>query len=388
MKRSNVLLTIIAVSAGLLIPYCTQNSPVAGGASDTEVSARVSGVATDMFGKPVAGASVQLRTKDFLPEQDTVTQMPGKYTKADCSTDSEGYFLLDSLGAGIYNLAIVSGDSVGTIRECIVGDKQSVSVEPVLMPFGLVIGWLQLPYVIPEILARAKVELIGSENKVHPDSMGFFQFPLPEGMHRLKMSVDSSFFDKVTIDVEVVPSQVKNIGMIRLNMLPPPPPPCIDGACDSAVLRKFLDDAGHGDISVGDVTTWINGRIESLNLRGLDIRIPLEPLGLLNTVRKLDLGKTGTADSCRFIISMWNLQEVYLDSNNITGISHSFEGAYRIKVLDLSDNRLTMLPEKINYLMPDQKLDLSGNELCYLPPPLAGWADTWNPGWKETQRCP
>jgi hypothetical protein len=387
-RKSSFAIICSSVIAVAVLIRCTQSPPVAGGASDTEVSAQVSGTVTDMFGDPVAGAAVELRLKDYLPEDDIAEIQNGLNTRADGSTDSEGFFLFDSIETGTYTLSITSGDSVGTVLKCIVEKETPVTLDPVVRPYGMVTGWIEVPYEVGALYTHARVALIGSDKMVRPDSTGYFLFPLPQGNHRLRFSVDSSFFDQLTIDVDVFPSQVKNIGVIRLNMLPPPPPPCNDPACDSSVLRQFLDEAGHADVAIGEVSTWVNGRIDILNLRGLAISIPLVPLGLLNTVRKIDLGNTGTADSCRFIISMWNLQEVYLDSNAITGISRAFEGAYRIKVLDLSDNLLTTLPDKINILIPDQELDLSGNELCALPPPLAEWADWWDPGWRATQRCP
>lgn len=378
----------LAATAGVLVFNCMRESPVAGGASDTEVSAQVSGTVTDVYGTPVSGARVTLRLENYVPDEDTIEPQPGRYTRAEGVTDSEGFYQFDSIDTGTYRVSILQGDSVGTVSECRVGTYEPVQVESVLMPNGMVAGWVALPYEIGMFYSRARIVLVGSEQMERPDSNGFFRFSLPPGAHRLKFSVDSSFFDKVTIDVEVFSSQVKDIGVIRLNMLPPEPRTCDDFHCDSAILRNFLDDAGYTDVGLRTVSTWVNGRIESINLRGMDITVPLTPLGMLSTVRKLDLGKTGTTDSCRFIMGLWNLRELYLDSNAITGISRAFEGVYRIKVLDLSNNRLTRLPEKINDLAPDLELDLSGNELCTLPPHLLMWADARSPGWRETQRCP
>lgn len=375
------------VVAGMLLPGCMQNPPVAGGASDTEVSAQVCGTATDLYGNPIADALVQLRPKVIVSEEDSTGEEVGSLLLAEDTTDSLGFYQLDSVEEGAYHLTVTVGDSLGTVQVCNVFDGEKVTLDPVLKPFGMVLGWLELPYEGAEVFARAKVQLLGTDMIVRPDTTGMFQISLPEGIHRLRLSVDSSFFDKVTVDVEVQPSQVKNIGIIRLALLPPPPPPCNNFECDSLFLRNFLDEAGHADLDIDDVATVKYGRISELNFRGISLSVPLAPLGQLNAVEKIDLGKTGTADSCRFIFSLWNLRELYLDSNAITGISHAFENALHLQVLDLSGNQLTGLPGKINYLMPGGKLDLSGNSLCNLPPELEGWADYWNPGWRETQVC-
>ncbi len=212
------------VVAGILLPRCMQNPPVAGGASDTEVSAQVCGTATDMYGNSIADALVQLRPKVIVSEEDSTGEEVGSLLLAEDTTDSLGFYRLDSVEEGAYHLTVTVGESLGTVQECNVFDREKVTLDPVLKPFGMVLGWLELPYEGAEVFARAKVRLLGTDMIVRPDSTGMFKISLPEGIHRLRLSVDSSFFDKVTIDVEVQPSQVKNIGIIRLTLLPPPPP--------------------------------------------------------------------------------------------------------------------------------------------------------------------
>ncbi|MBN1577482.1 MAG: hypothetical protein JW913_13070 [Chitinispirillaceae bacterium] len=384
MIKHRLILGTVAVTVAVLFLRCVKG-PVAGGSSDTEVSARISGIAVDSDSNPVAGAHVQLRPKDYLPS--SRLQKPAVLrTMIDGVTDENGSYIFDSISDGSYILEVTGGDTDGAIAECIMSGAASCTVSTTLKPFGTVIGAIDLSYENNLIRSRAKVEVFGTEHIVHPDSDGWFQLSLPAGRHRLKFSVDSSYFDSLMIYVEVSPSQDQFIGIRRLNYLPYPP--CWDYTCDSSALRALLDSAGHPDIPVQQVATCgFRGRIVAINLRNIPIAIPLAPLGALNGVEKLDLGSTGTADSCRFICGLWNLETLLLDSNNLSGLSHAFESAFQIQELNLSNNQLETLPERIYKISPMRGLDLSGNRLCAMSTFITGWADKYDPGWREEQAC-
>lgn len=387
MRKSKLIVTVLLGYAWCLFMRCSTVGPNAGGASDTEVSAKIAGTVTDIKGSAVAGAEVQLRLKDYLPGSRMAKKHLTLYTEGEAVTDANGYFLIDSIEKGSYILSINSGDTAGIVEECNVTKTEEFDLSAVIKPFGMAVGWIDLSYRKPGTASKIKIEVLGSEKMTRPDSTGFFQIVLPEGFHWLRISTDSSYFDELTINVFIIPSQVRNIGVLRLDFIPFSS--CMDHRCDSMVLRKFLDEAGHADILVDDVATWDHARIAGLNFRDIPLSVSLAPLGQLNTVREIDLGNTGTADSCWFVHGLWNLQVLYLDNNALTGLYPGIGGVSWLRKLDISGNNLADLPESIIYLSPISGLNLSGNSLCDLSPAITDWIDTWaDVGWRDTQECP
>jgi len=82
--------------------------------------------------------------------------------------------------------------------------------------------------------------------------------------------------------------------------------------------------------------------------------------------------------------------------NRLPGLPQSLVALYGLKVLRLSHNELSSLPagiEKLSGLKVEHDrtsytgLDLSGNRLCEVPEKAAAWGDSFNPGWRDKQRC-
>jgi hypothetical protein len=383
MKSTEMLLrSAVGVTIAFLL-HCGME--VTGGSSDTEVSAGISGTALNSSGSPVKGAIVKLHSSGYLPSFPDTQQMAFGVSVLECITDDKGFFYFDSIDAGEYSLDIRSCDTEGAAVGVIETVKldTSVVITATLMPLGIISGTIDFQYGFPNKHDKSKVEVYGTEIITNADSTGYFQFPIPYGSHRMRISVDSSLFNEMSVNVGVLPSQYLDIGVMRLNM---PPYSCNNYACDSTTMRTFLDDAGYPQISVAQVTEKRFGRITAIRLRGFKISTSLTSLSMLNMVDEVDLGNTGTADSCRFVMGMWNLRQILLDSNDITGISRYFESLHRLNVLDLSYNRLTDLPEKISYIHPDT-LNLAGNKLCDLPFSLQNWADFTDPDWRQNQQC-
>jgi hypothetical protein len=375
------------IGAGLaLLARCISEPPaITGGSSDTEVSARISGVIVDKEGKPSINALVRVRPTDYLPGQRIDTTADSGRQGFDCRTDTGGAFFVDSVVDGDYLVEVLADDSTGAVAECRMVDARPCTISTVMQPLGMVLGEIEASYENESIRSRAMVEVFGTEHVVHPDSGWWFKIPLAAGEHRIKISIDSSSFDSVILNVQVEPEVPRSIGIVRVNYMPQPP--CWEGVCDSIVLRNFLDSAKHPEVAVHDVTQWRMGRITVLNLSGIPISIPLAPLGQLSAVEELDLSHTGIADTCRFLYGMWNLRILRLNDNNITGITHFVEGLYWLEELILTNNKLTTLPEKLTGLTNMKKLNISGNQICILPPNLGGWIDLFDQGWYFRQAC-
>lgn len=380
MKISKSLLWQIPLCCFLTAMQCSTPQPVAGGSSDTEVSAKIVGVATDINGILVQDAKVQLLPVDFLPGNDSSKLL---ITEASCTTDENGNYIIDSVEPGDYKIEVSSGDSTGCIKVCSVG-KEEFSMEMVLMPFGTVAGNVDLSYGMEKFYKKAHVEVYGTTHKTILDSTGFFILHLPAGEHSLRISVDQSFYDEMKIDVSVQSSQYKNIGVVTLDYLPAPF--CWEDSCDSSTLRAFLDSNGYSDIPIEEVTTKGHGRIEELDLRGYTITSSLYALGMLTGVKVLDLGNTGISDSCHFLCGMSHLEVLKIDSNNINGLSRCTEGLFCLVELDVSSNALKNLPNRLPFHSL-QSLNVSDNRLCMVPPFIKEQIEILCPGWEARQTC-
>jgi hypothetical protein len=380
MKSSKWLLWLIPLCCFLTVMQCSQ--PVAGGSSDTEVSAKIVGVATDINGNSVQDATVRLRPHDFLPDND----LPKLHlTEANCTTDENGNYLIDSVEPGEYLIEVSSGDSTGCIEACSIG-KAKYTVETVLMPFATVAGNVELSYGTPQFYQNAHVDVYGTTHRTTLDSTGFFILQLPAGVHSLRFCVYESFYDTVKMNVTVQSSQYKNIGVVTLYYSLPPPFYCLNDSCDSSAVRSLLDSNGYADIPVEEVSVKGHGRIEELNLRGFDITSSLYALGRLNGLKVLDLGNTGIADSCHFLCGISQLRVLKIDSNNIAGLSRCTEGLLSLEVLDVASNLLEDLPKHLPFFSL-RLLDISDNRICNLSPFMEGPIDMLCPGWEESQTC-
>lgn len=377
-----IRLIVVMVSAGGLILFlkCGE-SPVTGGSSDTEVSAEITGVARDVNGKSVQGAIVRLRPVDYL-SGDTITNKP--VTEAICTTDANGKYQIDSIEAGIYKLEVSSGDSFGCIEECVITD-QECTLEMKLMPLGTVAGNVDLRNGMKMFYKKTRIQVYGTAHAATIDSTGFFMLKLPAGEHKLRISVDESLYDELDINVTVQASQYKNIGYLTLDYVPMQL--CWEYTCDSSIVRAFLDTNGYSDVAVEDVSVKEYNRIRELHLRGFTLTSSMYLLAQLNWLKVLDLGRTGITDSCHFLFSMGNsLEELRLDSNNITGLSMCIEGLFQLNELDVSSNQLTDLPKHLP-VFNFKYLNISDNYICNLPHYFQGPVDIINPGWKESQKC-
>jgi len=367
---------VLSISA---LMQCT--SSVAGGASDTEVSATLTGTVLDPAGNIIPGALVRLRPKEYLPGTKSEYAFADTVTVFDGTVNEKGIFTVDNVSDGAYVLEIISGDTVGAIIPLHL--DSSVSVTAVLQPFGTVTGNIDM-YNHPGIYDKATLEFYGTEHKGAPDSLGRFALSLPYGDFRMRLSADTAIFDEAVFQFRMQPAQITAIGTLRMSA---PGLPCNSYSCDSLVLRTLLDSAGHRDVPVEQVSSMAFNRIFRLNLRGLPMPVPLAPLAQLNGLTFIDIGNTGSKDSCRFVMTMWGLEELHIDSNNITGLSQAFEYLGGLRYLDASANKITRLPARIDALWLTS-LKLDGNSLCDLPEPLALWAERFSPGWRTRQVCP
>jgi len=364
---------------------CT-TSQISGGSSDTEVSAQIAGVATDEYGNVVANAVVKLHCDDFLPSLSDSQLNESSCVSIMGITDEEGRFAFDSIEDGSYLLEVCSGDSAGAISRFDIIHGSRCSLSTVVRPFGTLMGTVSFSYGSAVDITGTRIEAFGLDRTCRPDTNGFFQFFVPQGSYRLKISVDSVAYLPITVDdINVTANGVTPLG--PYNLYYEQREICWTYSCDSTLLREFLDSAGYEEVKVTDVTEESHGRIVSLDLSGMLITIPLDDLAQLNALESINLSNTGTTDSCRFVYGLWKLRILNLEGNALTGLSNAIESLWYLNELYLANNRLSSLPQRIYQISHLDSLDLSGNRLCFISPYVAAWADEHDADWRENQQC-
>jgi len=371
------LILSLAVAALLLFMACTNN--VAGGSSDTEVSASISGTVQDVSGTGIAGAQIRLRPVTYLPGTIPVRDSLG-FHGYDGFADDNGAFRIDSLARGDYTLEVLSGDSAGVVMEIYVDTAETVRT--VIEPLGMVSGKIDM-YNHPDLFGKARIDIYGTEHSFVPDYDGRFSTRLPCGKYRMLMRADTAAVEDIILEFALKPLQLHDFGSIRMMTLSTP---CTGYACDSSIVRTFLDNNGYAGTPVESVTVKKLGRIYKLLFRGMTITTPLSPLADLTAVEDIDFGNTGISDSCGFVVNMWNLETLILDSNEIAGISPVIGNFSSLRLLDISYNHLTALPEQMLRIKPFV-LKLEGNGLCSVPETVNEWINRYDPGWHEKQMC-
>src|SRR5262249_55751992 len=97
-------------------------------------------------------------------------------------------------------------------------------------------------------------------------------------------------------------------------------------------------------------------------------RVP-EEIGTLRRLRMLDLGHNQIADLPETMAQIGDISDyLYLHDNRLNEIRESlFAGMKKLRYLNLSENRLTRLPDSIGNLISLEELHADGNPLGALP---------------------
>lgn len=94
-----------------------------------------------------------------------------------------------------------------------------------------------------------------------------------------------------------------------------------------------------------------------------------EPISVtLDSNNVLDLSNTNLAKLPMSVLNNFNLTELNISKNNITGaLPAEIKDLKRLKVLNASDNLMTGVPAEVGQLKNLEVLDLSNNNLTGLP---------------------
>jgi hypothetical protein len=389
-NRTKTFLRLIHLTAGLLITGCAVSSLDSGGSSGTEVSV-VSGMVVDQNGNPVKNAAVRFRPVDYLSDSAQSAAYASAHSLIDTTTGIDGRFSISRMLPDSYTIEIACDDTFGAFSQ-FRSDTDIKQMElPTfrVLPLACLSGTVQFVY---PMNAYVSIQVYGLDRTVVPDSLGNFSIVVPQGSHKvhiggyLKDSVNRVEFDGMDLSCTVGWGEDKNIGNYFLK--PPPPPPCIDGSCDSAVVRHLLDIIGFQMVRMTDVARMENGRIVELNLRGLPLMngIPSD-INRLVELRVLDLGQTGLPFMFTEIARMTKLEIIRMDGCHIPMFSINIGKCAALKEIDLYGNELTELPQSIVNLNNLTYLNVGDNHFCTVDSTMGAWIDKYDPTWRTNQRC-
>lgn len=201
--------TIVIAAFVVLLLRCGTSS--LSGVTDTG-NIRVSAVMYTTSGDFAAGASVTLRSADYLGSIND-NQYHAIYEKKETVTDNSGSFHFDSLNPGHYVIEINDGQSTAFLFSVSFNGPEESDTNAVLsgtlQPYGTVRGRVDvkdrtdLPY----------VQIFGLERALQVDSSGLFDIhDLPPGTYDFRIVSSDTLLDPIILrDVVVEPENVTDL---------------------------------------------------------------------------------------------------------------------------------------------------------------------------------
>jgi len=241
-----------------LLAGCGQDQRVVGNGSETTtgITARVLG----LDGKPVAGASVQLRPTTWIPDStgdnDPVRQL---------ATDTNGTVRFSAVSGGSWTLFAIGSDgrAIGRIDR---GDQPaSLVFELKLASSARLRGRVELP-----AGSRAWISASGLPGGVRPDTNGSFVLDgLPAGSHSIQVLSTGDTLRRCAKTVSVDPGSTNDAGL-----LVPRTRWASDGTTDSVIAEVDLGPS-RPDTLVGYPLLLRLGdtSLDFSRTRGADLRI-------------------------------------------------------------------------------------------------------------------
>jgi hypothetical protein len=380
-KCMKAFLLLFRATFGLMITGCAVSTLDTGGSSGTEVSA-VAGMVVDPDGNPMNNALVKIRPAECLADSAQSAAYVSTHTLFDTTTGTDGSFSIIRVLPDSYSVEIVCNDSLGAFTQFRFESETRQVRLPALraLPLARLSGTMQISY---DKDAYGVIQVYGINRTAIPDAAGNYTIHI--GGYT-KDSARNVEFDGMDLSFSVGWGEDKNLGYYYLK--PPPPPPCLDGSCDTAVVRRILDASGVPQERMSEVTKAWNGRIVELNLRGCPLPNDIAPdINKLVELRVLDLGLTGLMMMFPDMGRMTKLEIVRFDGNHIQMFSSGIGNCTAIKELNLYGNELAALPPSIVSLNALTYLNVGNNRLCWVDSTTAQWIDRYDPAWRTNQRC-
>jgi hypothetical protein len=383
MKTSPIKTGALALAfLGALALQCIRTpSPVAGGASSTEVgSCGIKGVVVDSLNQPLSGSIIRLRPFDYVSSRESVAVL---WANRNVTSDQEGRYKFDTVKTGRYNLEAVYGESLGLVIDVQLDSADTVRILPAakLQPMVVIQG-VNIPFK-PNGQKKPSINAVGLEHSATIDSTGNFSMKVPAGWTRL--AVEGMDPDAYGIDTLLFTNPGERVD---LGPLPPGPGgPCDSLSCELSIVKEILVNSGLANTAPESVVVITQNHVSELHLRSKGLKILSRSVGKLEWLRKLDVGKDSLDTLPSTLDHLRHLEELLADSNGLWKIPANIGMIGELKKLDLSSNRIQSLPEPVTYLRKLVWLDLNDNWLCNIGEMTAQWADRLDPGWRNKQQC-
>lgn len=341
----------LAASALAILSGCVfstlssfEGEKVAGGGGVETVGIR--GYAAHEDGRPVTGARVLLRSREFLADSSfRALRKRQAVLSAETWTDARGHYAIDSVEPGDYRIEVADPDSDAAVIEAVLTGEtgvQEMSKAIVKAPGALVGRLTQGGYYI----YNSWVHVYGMERARTTDTQGRFSLrDLPEGNHKviIRRKHPYGYVQTLTLpSVRIEAGKVYDVGNLEL------PPGCPDADCDSMVVRYILDRNGRDSITVDSVALRdpVTRRITELDLSRLGITVLPEVHDLIG------------------------LKRLELENNNLEAMPPEITRIVGLEYLSLNYNRLRTLPREIGNMKFLIWLNLYSNNIDSLPPAM------------------
>ena len=186
-------------------------SPVAGGTTDTGNS-RVAATIYKNDGSRVKGASVTLRSKNFLSVVSGAGMQKDLVRAKETFTDDSGYFEIDSIESGDYFIEVNDRLFSAALLTATVSGMANSSMffTDTLRPYAGITGNTS-----PPSGPSVKMYLLafGLERRILIDSTGHFEIKdLPSGTLRFRIVSQDAFFNPIDIDsIVIAPGKIDTV---------------------------------------------------------------------------------------------------------------------------------------------------------------------------------
>lgn len=348
--------TIGILSLLLLLWACSASTDVAGTATQAG-NGYISGVVISTAGTPVEGASVWVRSSDFLADSS------GDSTELyETTSNADGRFHFDSLPNGEYAVEIRENDSSMAMHRFTITDNNHDAGQIAVEKSGSYFGTLDTSMIPAGTHFFARV--YGLNIRAQVNLFGEFYYPaLPAGMQILHIVAEDPAIGLITIDTVYIEA-----GTADTSGTPYTYPE--SWARDSIIIDGILSSSG-SELTVEDVCVKDeNGRVVELTFDNCKLKSIPPAIAHLNALEKLII-----TNNPLFI-------EIPAGVDKLTALTH----------LDISDNGIHTVTPSIVALDNLSYFSIDGNALLQgvappPPPSVIEWIDTHsnNPDWRDTQ---
>jgi len=187
------------IIALIALMYGCERLPMAGGTTDTG-NARIAAVIYANDGTRAKGASVILRSKDYLSGMQSAAPQSNQARERETVTDDSGHFEIDSMGIGNYCIEVNDGENSATLIAATVSSATSpgMSFIDTLRPYAGIYGTTGLQ---PGPSLKMFALVYGLERKTPLDSTGRFEMrDLPSGTLSFRIVSQDTLFKPFDID--------------------------------------------------------------------------------------------------------------------------------------------------------------------------------------------